>query len=167
MISRRTLFGTGAGVVAVAAAAVYGDRAHKFDDLARTIGIEPRRLPALSDEALIKRVQADQSIMLVSLRAVARRQPQLAKTLAPLISITQTQLAGLGGATHNLTIAAAPASAADALDEVITLQQQSAVKRSQESIEAVSGDFARVLASIAVSLSQSLAVLRNARSALA
>ena len=161
------MFGTGAGVVAVAAAAVYGDRVHKLDDLARTIGIEPRRLPALSDEALIKRVRTDQSIVLLSLRAVARRQPGLTKTLTPLITITETQLADLGGAIDNLTFAAAPAPAAAALDEVITMQQQSAAKRSKESLDAVSGDFARVLASIAVSLSQSLVVLRNARKALA
>ena len=161
------MFGTGAGVVAVAAAAVYGDRVHKLDDLARTIGIEPRRLPALSDEALIKRVRTDQSIVLLSLRAVARRQPGLTKTLTPLITITETQLADLGGAIDNLTFAAAPASAAAALDEVITMQQQSAAKRSKESLDAVSGDFARVLASIAVSLSQSLVVLRNARKAVA
>ncbi|MBC7596226.1 MAG: hypothetical protein H7288_20245 [Kineosporiaceae bacterium] len=166
MISRRALLGTGAGVVVVAAAAVYGDRAHKLDDLARTIGIEPRRLPALSDEALIKRVQTDQSIVLLSLRAVAQRQPQLAKTLAPLISITETQLADLGGAIGNLTGAAPPASAADALDDVIAMLQRSAAERSKESLAAVSGDFARVLASIAVSLSQSLVVLRNARKAL-
>ena len=161
------MFGTGAGVVAVAAAAVYGDRVHKLDDLARTIGIEPRRLPALSDEALIKRVRTDQSIVLLSLRAVARRQPGLTKTLTPLITITETQLADLGGAIDNLTFAAAPAPAAAALDEVITMQQQSAAKRSKESLDAVSGDFARVLASIAVSLSQSLVVLRNARKAVA
>lgn len=167
MISRRSLFGTGAGVVAVAAAAAYGHRVHKLDDLARLFGIEPRRRPAPSDEALIKSVQTEQSIALLSMRAVARRQPRLTKTLAPLITITETQLADLGGAIDNLTVAAPPASAVDALDEVITMQQQSAAKRSKESLEAVSGDFARVLASIAVSLSQSLVVLRDARKLLA
>lgn len=161
------MFGTGAGLVAVAAAAVYGDSVHKLDDLALQLGIEPRRLPALSDDALIKSVQTDQSILLLSLRAVARRQPGLTETLAPLITITETQLADLGGSINNLTVAAAAASAEDALDEVITLHQQSAAKRSKESLEAVSGDFARVLASIAVSLSQSGVVLRNARKVLA
>lgn len=160
------MFGTGAGVVAVAGAAFYGDRAHKLDDLARKIGIEPRRLPALSDEALIKSVQTDQSILLLSLRAVARRQPRLTTTLTPLIAITETQLTDLGGAIDNLTVSAPPESAVHALDEVITLQQESAAKRSKESLEAISGDFARVLASIAVSLSQSLVVLHNARQAL-
>lgn len=161
------MFATGAGVIAVAGAAVYGDRTHQLDDLARQFGIEPRRRPALSDDTLIKSVQTDQSMLLLSMRAVAQRQRGLTKTLAPLITITETQLADLGGVIDSLTVADPPASAVQSLDEVITLQEQSAARRSKESLEAVSGDFARVLASIAVSLSQSLFVLRNARQALA
>ncbi|MGZ8719687.1 MAG: hypothetical protein ACXWXY_10995, partial [Aeromicrobium sp.] len=71
MISRRALFGTGAGVVVLAGVATYGGRDHRLDDVAREVGIEPRRLTAESDERLIKRVQKDQSVLLAWTEAVA------------------------------------------------------------------------------------------------
>lgn len=154
-------------MVAVAGAAVYGERVHKLDDLARDIGLEPRRLPATSDETLIKSVQTDLSDLLLSTRSVARRQPGLAKTLAPLIDNTAAQLLALGGAIDDLRIGTPPASILAAHDRVITAHTRAAAKLSKQSLEAVSGDFAQVLASIAVSLSQSVVVLRNARRAIA
>lgn len=166
MISRRALLGTSVGAVAVAGVAVLGDRAHKLDDVARIIGVDPVRKPALSDEALIKRAQADQSILLSSTRAVSERNPDLAKTLAPLISNIEAHVATLGGKMSVLETDPPPSSATAALDSVIKAHEQAAARRSKESLEAVSGGFAQVLASIAVSLSQSIALLRAARKAL-
>jgi len=166
VISRRALFATGAGIVALAGAAIYGDHTHKLDDLARTIGLEPRRLPADSDMALIKRAQADQTRLLLWTKAVAARQSGLAKMLAPLIANTEAQLADLGGVAANVRVGTPPAMNTAALDSVIVQHERATAKRSKESLEAVSGDFAQVLASISVGLSQSLIVLRNGRKAL-
>jgi len=173
VISRRALFGTGAGVLALGGAAVYGDRVHKLDDLARKVGISPQRLAAESDEVIIKKVQNDQSNLLMWTEAVAAKQPGLTRMLAPLIANAQAQLADLGGAAATPQTGGVssqvtpPASAPAALDSVIRMHERAAAKRAEDSLKAISGDFAQVLASISVSLSQSLVVLRNARQALA
>lgn len=161
------MFGTGAGLVALAGAAVYGDRAHRLDDLARKAGLDPRRLPAASDDALIKRVQNDQTMVLMSTLSAAAEHPDLAPTLAPLIKIARTQLADLGGVVSGLHADAPAASSPAALDAVITVHQHAAAKRARDSLDAVSGDFAQVLASISASLAQGVVVLRDARKALA
>ena len=163
MISRRALFGTGAGVVVLAGAAVYGDRVHRLDDVARSIGLDPKRLPAESDEGLITMVQNDQSVLLMWTQAVAAKQAGLTKILEPLITNAEAQLAALGGAAANIDIDSPPAEAPAALDSVIAMHEEQAAKRAKDSVEAVSGDFAQALASISVGLSQSLVVLRNTR----
>ncbi|MDQ3158354.1 MAG: hypothetical protein M3Q98_16805 [Actinomycetota bacterium] len=163
VISRRALLGTGAGVVALAGAAIYGDRSHRLDDVARKIGLDPKRLPAESDEKLIRKVQNDQSILLMWTQAVAAKQSGLTKVLEPLIANAEAQLADLGGAAANIDIDDPPEAARAALDSVVTMHDQEAEKRAEDSLQAVSGHFAQVLASISVSLSQSLVVLRNAR----
>lgn len=167
MISRRALFGTGAGVVVLAGAAAYGDRDHRLDDVAREVGIEPRRLPAESDEKLIRRVQRDQSVLLAWTEAVAAGQSGLAKALAPLIANLKTQLGVLGGVRAGIDIGTPPAAAPAALDSVIVRHERAVAKRAEDSLGSVSGDFAQVLASISVSLSQNVVVLRNAREAIA
>ncbi|MGZ5366448.1 hypothetical protein [Aeromicrobium sp.] len=167
MISRRALFGTGAGVVVLAGVATYGGRDHRLDDVAREVGIEPRRLTAESDERLIKRVQKDQSVLLAWTEAVAAGHSGPAKALAPLIANLKTQLGVLGGVQAGIDIGTPPAAAPAALDSVIIRHERAAAKRAKDSLEAVSGDFAQVLASISVSLSQNVVVLRNARKAIA
>ncbi|MEO6470352.1 MAG: hypothetical protein ABIR57_00890 [Aeromicrobium sp.] len=167
MISRRALIGTGAGVVVAAGAAATGAHTHRLDDLARTVGVDPRRRPALSDEALIKRVQADQSVLVLWTQAVSSRQPGLSPSLKPLIAITKTQLEDLGGALTTINVEAPPASPKAALDVVIDVYLRAEKNRSRETIEAISGDFAQVLASIAASLAQSIVVLNKARKSLA
>lgn len=147
----------------VAGAAVLGDRAHKLDDVARSIGLNPVRKPALSDEALIRTAQEDQSFLLSSTRAVSDRHPDLAKTLAPLIANIEAHVAALGGMASGPEADPLPASAIDSLDSVIEAHKKAAAGRTKESLEAVSGEFAQVLASIAVSLSQSIRVLQAAR----
>ena len=159
--------GTGAGVVAVAAIGVVGDRTHRLDDWARKAGIDPRRRPALADEALIKAVRSNQTLLLLWTKSVSAHQPKLAKTLKPLTANTQRQLDNLGGAVSGIDIDAPPSSAKDALDRVIDVYERAEKNRSEETLDAVSGDFAQVLASIAASLAQSIAVLKDARKALA
>lgn len=167
VISRRALLGTGAGVVALAGVAAYGDHAHKLDDLARTVGLDPQPRPAESDDTLIKSVRTDQSVVLASTQAVAAAYPALATALAPLITNVETQLADLGGVTANVDVAAPPAPALAALNQVITVHKRAATSRAKDSLDAVSGDFAQVLASISASLSQGVVVLRRARRELA
>ncbi len=159
--------GTGAGVLAVAVAGIVGDRTHHLDDWARKAGIDPRRRPALADEALIKAVRSNQTVLLLWTQSVSARQPGLATTLKPLTANTRKQLDNLGGPVESVKIAAPPASAKAALDAVIDVYERAEKNRTQETLEAVSGDFAQVLASIAASLSQSLVVLKTARKAIA
>lgn len=166
--------GTGAGVVAVAAVGVVGDRAHRLDDWARDLGVNPRRRPSLADEALIKIVRDNQTVLLLWTKAVSARHTTLAATMKPLTANTQKQLDNLGGAVANPPQAggapsplSAPGSAKAALDAVIQVFEEAEKSRSRETLQAVSGDFAQVLASIAASLAQSLVVLKRARKALA
>jgi hypothetical protein len=166
VISRRALLGTGAGVVALAGAAIYGDHAHKLDDLAGKIGLDPQPQSAESDDALIKTVRHDQTVLLSSTRAAAGKHPGLAKTLAPLIENARKQVAELGGVVADVEIGAPQESATAALASLGALYKKAAVERARNSVEAVSGDFAQVLASISAGLSQSVVVLRHARKAL-
>ena len=166
MISRRALFGTGAAGLALAGVGIAGDRAHKLDDWARKVGVDPRRRPALADEALIKAVRSDQTVLLLSTQAISTRQPGLATTMKPLTANTRKQLDNLGGPVANVDISAPPASPKTALDAVIDLYARAEKNRSREALEAVSGEFAQVLASISASLAQSLVVLGDARKAL-
>lgn len=167
MISRRALLGTGAAAVAAAGAAVYGDHTHELDDLARNVGIEPRPLPVESDQLLIKKVQRDHSAVLLWTKAVAARQPGLVKTLDPLVANLQAQIEHLGGVAANLDVAAPPSAATAALDSTITRYEDAAALRAKQALHAASAEFAQILASIAVSLSQGVLLLRNARKALA
>ena len=150
----------------MAGAGFVGDRTHQLDDLARKIGIDPRRRPSLSDEALIKSVQSDQSVLLLWTQAVADRQPTLAATMKPLTATTRKQLDNLGGPVGGIDLAAPPATPKAALDAVIDVYTRAEKNRSREMLEAVSGQFAQVLASISASLAQSLVVLHDAREAL-
>lgn len=165
MISRRALLGTSAGAVVVAGVAVLGGRTDKLDDVARKLGVDPIRRPALSDEKLIRTAQRDQSVLLSSTRAVSTRHPSLSDTLALLIVNIEAHVEALGGMVRTAD-ATPPASEVEALDSVITAHVEAAAQRTNESLEAVSSDFAQVLASIAVSLSQSIVALRVVRKGL-
>lgn len=162
MISRRAALGTGAGVVALAGAAVYGKQAGKLDDLARRAGVDPKRLPADSDKILIAAVREDQTALLVQARSAAAVHTGLAKALAPVIAIAEAQLGQLGGEVRR-TATAPPSSAEAAITAIIQTHKDVADRRGRDAVEAVSGELAQVLASISVSVSQNVVTLRVAR----
>lgn len=153
-------------MAAIAGVGLVGDRTHRLDDWSRAVGVDPRRRPSLIDEALIKSVRGNQTVLLMWTQSVSARQPGLATTLKPLTANTQEQLDNLGGAVGSIKIATPPIPPMAALDAVIDVYARAEKNRSQETLEAVSGDFAQVLASIAASLAQSLVVLKAARKAL-
>lgn len=166
MISRRALIGTGAGLAVLAGAGVVGDREHKLDDLARAVGLEPRPEPSAADEALIMVARRDQTKLLAAMQAASTTYPSLTRTLDPLAANARKQLTSLGGAVPNIHSATPPTDPRAALDSVIAIHALAEKNRSHEAIEAVSGAFAQVLASIAASLAQSIVVLQDARRAL-
>lgn len=148
--------------MALAGAALYGKQAGRLDDLARTVGVDPRRKPADSDKKLLTRVQKAQSALLLQTRAVAQHHRPLATALEPAIARAQAQLGQLGGEVKAST-PAPPDSAEDAINSVITLHKVAADERAGDAVKAVSGEFAQVLASISVSAEQSVVALRAAR----
>lgn len=160
MISRRTLLGTGAGVAVLAVAGVVGERTHRLDDLARAIGLEPRRRPARSDEALLRGARADLSSVLARTRAISTGQATLADPLAPLLAVTAAQLEQLGGALPGIDTDAPPTGARAAIATLIAAFERAEKARFDESSRAVSSELAQVLASLSASLAQSVAVLR-------
>lgn len=162
MISRRAALGTGAGVLALGGAAAYGKQAGKLDDLARTVGVDPKRLPADSDKQLIAAARKEHSVLVQQARATATSHTRFAKALAVVITIAETQLGQLGGELE-LTAPAPPDSPEAAITTLTQSYNVAAGQRTKDAVEAVSGEFAQVLASISVSASQVVIVLRSAR----
>jgi len=168
-MTRRALLGTGAALVVAAGAAFAGKRTGRVDEAAEAVGLEPRRLPAESDEALLRQVVRDQGVVLATVSAVASKFPALSASLAPLIEHGEAHLVALGSSTAASTIdldgldAAEPAAA---LDHVASIQGQAAKDRARNAINAVSGQFAQVLASISASLTQHVVLLDDAKRAL-
>jgi hypothetical protein len=154
VISRRTLLGTGAAVVAVAGAGAVAGLTHRLDDVARGVGLKPRPRPVASDDALIARVAHEQNALLGQVEAAAVRHSGLADGLKPFAEIGQAQVKAVGGADR---VPGAPAVDDDPARAVTTLSRAYAAAsraRARDAGRAVSPDLARVLSSMSAGLAQ-------------
>lgn len=165
-MTRRALLATGAALVVAAGAAVAGQQTGRLDDGAEAVGLEPRRLPAESDETLLRHVVRDQGLVLATVSAVASKFPALRTSLALLIEHGETHLVVLGSPAAGSTIDLGALAAADskaALDSVMSNQKQAAKDRAKNALDAVSGEFAQVLAAMSASLTQHVVLLGDVR----
>ena len=154
MISRRTLLGTGAAIVAVAGAGAVAGLTHRLDDVARGVGVKPRPRPVASDDALIAKVAREQNVLLAQIEAVAARHTRLADRLKPFAQICQAQVKAVGG-THE--VPGAPAvddDPAEAIRRLGLAYYGASAARGKDADHAVSPDLARVLASMSAGLVQ-------------
>lgn len=147
----------------LAAAGIVGDRTHRLDDLARTVGLEPQRRAAEADLVLLKRARTDQDALLALIAAVSAAHTDLTKPLTPLLTNLQSQLKHLGGPLAGADDLAAPTDAKAALDLLIAQFRQAEQARSTASLNAVSGEFAQVLASMSAGFAQAVVVLQAIR----
>lgn len=155
--------GTGAGVALLAVAGVVGGRIHRLDDLARTVGLEPQRRAAEADLAILKRARTDQVALLALTAAVSTAHNDLTKSLAPLMTNLQSQLKHLGGPLSGTANKMVPTDTGAALDLLITDFRGSEHARSSAALNAVSGEFAQVLAAMSAGLAQAVVVLKALR----
>lgn len=155
--------GTGAGIALLAVAGIVGDRTHRLDDLARTVGLEPQRRAADADLAILKRARTDQDALLALTAAVSAAHTNLTKSLTPLLANLQNQLKQLGGPLTDTGKKTAPTDATAALDLLITGFRGSEHARSTAALSAVSGEFAQVLGAMSAGLAQAVVVLKAIR----
>lgn len=168
-MTRRALLGTCAALVVAVGAAVTGQHMGRLDEVADVVGLDPRRLPAESDEALLRHVVHDQGLVLATVSAVASKFPDLRDSLALLVEHGETHLVVLGSPTTGSTIDVGTVSATEpraALEFVASSQDQAAKGRAKDALAAVSGEFAQVLASMSASLTQHVVLLDDARRSL-
>lgn len=163
-MSRRALLGAGAALVVAAGAVVAGERTGRLDDAADLVGLDPRRLPAESDDALLDRVVRDQVALVGTVWAVAEAWPELADALAPFVERGRRHLQVLGRGTGAEAGPGIDAETeADAVDQLIGLHEGAERDRARDAIEAVSGEFARNLAAISAGLGQQRVLLGDIR----
>lgn len=165
MISRRVLIGTGLGVVAAGGAVIAADAAHRLDDVARTVGLDPKPLPDPRDTALMARVAEAQAALLAGVVAAASRHPAL--QLAAFEAIGREQLSAVGGTGAAPSSSSTPGSlraaagAGEAADVLALAYAAEAKGRASDAGVAVSPDLARVLASMSAGLVQCARAARS------
>ena len=168
-MTRRALLGTCAALVVAAGAAVAGQQTGRLDEVAEVVGLDPRRLPAETDEALLLHVVHDQGLVLATVSAVASKFPDLRASLALLIEHSEAHLVVLGSPSTGSTIDFGAVSATEpraALELVASSQEQAAKGRAKDALAAVSGEFAQVLASMSACLTQHVVLIDDARRSL-
>lgn len=113
------------------------------------------------DEPLLRAARADQQRVLAICLAVLRSHPRLAEDLEPVISHHRLHVRTLGGTTADTprrrTAPRKPVAAVALLAET---ESTAAADRAKDAMEAVSGDFARVLGAISASQAQHAVLLR-------
>ena len=152
VISRRALLGTGAATVAVAAGLGGAALAHRLDDLARGVGIEPHPEPEPSDDRLIARVAADQNVLLARVEATAAKHGALRLGSFVAISTAHAKAVGVAGAVPDA--ATPPAGRDEAIKALVTAYSAASQARAADSAKAASPALTRVLASMSASLAQ-------------
>jgi hypothetical protein len=159
VISRRALLGTGVGAVALAGAIAVGSVTHRLDDVADTLGIEPRPRPVGSDDVLIASVAKNQDLILTAIEATAAHHPDLADKLAPYAKIAQSHLTAVGGSSTVPTAKPVDPDPVVAVKSLAQTLSTASTVRAKDARRAVSPDLARVLSSMSAGLAQSARTL--------
>lgn len=152
VISRRTLLGTGITAGGVAAALVVADLAHRLDDLARAVGVDPKPQPDAGDDRLVAAVAADQNRVLAAAEATKAKHSAL--PLDRVIKIGREHVEAVGGSRSVPATPQVPAGAADALKSLSATYAKAAKARASDAAKAVSPDLVRVLCSMSAGLAQ-------------
>ncbi len=152
VISRRALLGTGAATVVAAAGLGGAALAHRLDDLARSVGIEPHPEPDPADDRLIARVAADQNALLARVEATASKHEAL--RLDPFVAISTAHAKAVGVAATVPDIDAPPANRDTAVRTLASAYAAASRARATDSAKAASPALARVLASMSAGLAQ-------------
>lgn len=138
----------------VAGAGAIAHSTHRLDDIARTVGLDPRPKPVTSDDVLIARVGREQDVLLGVVEAIAVRHADLAGGLGRFAQIGQAQVKAVGGsnaAPGTATVDPDPARAVVALSKAYASASK---ERAQDADRAVSPELARVLSSMSAGLAQ-------------
>jgi hypothetical protein len=142
MISRRAVLG-GVAATAVAGCAQRGPSGAETD----------------LDDTLLEEVRIGLSELAGRYAGVLRRHPDLGPTVRPLLGHVEEQLGILGSATDVRARRFPARNARTAVEALIAELEAALVDRRRQCLRAGSGDFARVLASIATSHAQHAVVL--------
>lgn len=159
-MTRRVLLGTGAAVVAGAAAIVGARLTHRLDDVADAVGLEPKPQPDPEDTRIARAAGRDAAVLLATVEATAAAHRGL--ELEPIVAICREHTSALSAPT------VAPGSpppgdasaAADALADVV---QAASTARAVDAGTAASPELARVLASMSAGLAQAARGVRRLR----
>lgn len=170
-LSRRTalrhgLYAAGAAVV-LAGCGKVGDT---FGGLPRPAR---RKRADNKDQPLLDAARTDQREVLQAATATLSAHASLRPVLAPLIAHHRTHLEALGGSESPASPSATPspttqvpASPADALRALQTVEREAALARAADTTRAASGEFAQILASMSAGQAQHVVVLGSAISRL-
>lgn len=152
MISRRALLGTFAATTVAAAALGGAALAHRLDDLARRVGIEPHPEPDPADDRLLARVATDQNALLARIEATASAHPTL--RLDRYLSISTAHATAVGVGANVPQAPTPPADPAEAVDALRSAYAEASQARAADALRAVSPALVRVLASMSAGQAQ-------------
>ena len=147
--------------MAVAAGLGGAALAHRLDDLARSVGIEPHPEPDPADDRLIARVAAAQNTLLARVEATAVKHTTL--RLDRFVAISTAHAKAVGVAESVPDIAAPPANRDQAVSALVTAYAAASKARASDAAKAVSPALARVLASMSAGLAQCAASVGDLR----
>ena len=161
VITRRVLIGTGAAVVGVAGFLTAAEITHHLDDVARTVGLDPKPEPDPAEDRIVRTAAADLAALVALVEATADQHSSLA--LGPFLVVGREQLAAVSGSTAATDIGAVadrPAAAVTALEAAYTRAAQA---RAAECQKASSPELVTVLASMSAGLAQCARAVRGLR----
>lgn len=152
VISRRALLGTGAATAVAAAGLGATAYAHRLDDLARKVGIQPKPEPDPADDRLVAAAAADQNALLAAVEATASTHAEL--ELDPFVQISTAHAKAVGVAGRIPDVTVPPRDRGKAVSALAAAYSAAAKARAADADRAVSPDLARVLASMSAGLAQ-------------
>lgn len=161
MITRRAFLGTGAVVAGGAAVLGAAELTHTLDDVARTVGIDPKPEPDPGDDRIVRAAATDLAALVAMVEATASRHPGLA--LADFEAVGREHLAAVGVRTATTDVAAVPRSPSAAVKALATAYARASAARAAQADEAFSPDLTRVLASMSAGLAQCAVAVRGVR----
>lgn len=125
---------------------------HRLDDLARAVGLEPKKQSDPADDRLLKSAADDMAALVAQIEATAARHPSA--DLAPYVTIGREQLDALGGSTAATDVAPVPEDASAALAALGAAYRTASSQRAKDAAAAASPELARMLASMSAGLAQ-------------
>lgn len=153
VLNRRTFFAAAVTVTVAAAGKLALDATGSFDDVAGFLGVEPLTMASERDMALLARVRTDEAALLADLKATSTAHPSLTRL--------PSAVAAAGEHIRVLEATTLADGAVRKRDALVKRLKSAAKTRRLDAGEAVSGELAMLLGSIAASHMQQAAIVRQ------